>query len=160
MGTLRLQAWFLRAIFERGLAPKDEALASHVADIDDNTCDRTTVQKWRAGTLKAPSGALFALLDLCKDDRRQQQGILQVLAGRYGFRVVLDEDIIGANGTRLEERLLDAYDRLAGFRRAYQAAVADGVLDDVERAALVAVIDQLNDEIVGMRVLLKGRRTP
>lgn len=127
----RLQRDALEPLRDRGLL-KDEALVARLAALGCDV-DRTTIVRWRAGQRTAPLGVLLVALGFLGDEERLEY-LAAVLEG-YGLRAVPLADP-GTDDRGLTDRVLEVGGLVGQLQSEARAAMADGHVDEVERAAL------------------------
>jgi hypothetical protein len=111
----------------------DEAMAARISEVGE-PCSRTALCHYRSGKRTAPLGMLDLILGFVDDPAE----VLALWARDYGLQVLpaataadIDTDERG-----LADRALELGDQVGDIHRAVREALADGAVDDEERARI------------------------
>ena len=141
MPTARLQRQHLTELHERGIAPKDAALACRLGELD-GSCDRSLIAKMRSGDRTMGLGAYIAMLDLMSEDERIEA--LQILVDRFGLRV---DRAPGARVEAFGTAVRQANIAVAKVDELVEEVMADGAVSADERAEVLKAVGALKERV-------------
>lgn len=115
----------------------DESLASYLREAGES-CDRSTLTKYRAGTRTAP----FGIIDLILNHSSEPAAILNIWAHEHGLKVVRDEDL-DTEDMDLADRAMDVAAQSGRVVEAVRNALTGGRVTEDERETVRAAASEL-----------------